>query len=409
SGLVPAPINDVGPIPPGTRGELVAFGRTRRELADQGIKRTGPVIADPCGPDFLCWWLSQTPDPGASLAGLCFHDSGGAVLADLPGAQGGPWLVGVNQSTSSDTCLPPSFNLATGLYSRREWLAEASGGDLGLPPGTPAGEGCGDLAAVGGAASRIRGATGPLSDDRREAGFYVDVPPGTGVLRVTLTATGRVEPADNDFDLYLRRGAMPDPEDPDGPGAGVDCASTGPSGVEACEIRSPGPGAWYALVRWAKGDGRYQLVATQLDGEPPPEEPEPEEPEEPEEPAEPGAPGGPAEPPPPELPWLTAPGFPGFEAKVRIGAVAGASVTPCVSESLCVSGALPGRPEVFVKVVGPRPNGHLWVQVARFTPARVEIWLRRTATGRVNHYVLDPVGPASPGVPGLQDRLAFPE
>lgn len=113
-------------------------------------------------------------------------------------------------------------------------------------------------------------------------------------------------------------------------------------------------------------------------------------------------------PPPPDGPWLSAPGLPGFEAKVLIdGATQGARESDCVIETLCVSGALAGRPEIFVKVIGPRPNGFLWTQISRFTPAKVEVWLRKTSTSKINYYQLPPVGPEADDVSGLQDRGAF--
>lgn len=118
--------------------------------------------------------------------------------------------------------------------------------------------------------------------------------------------------------------------------------------------------------------------------------------------------GGGASPPPPSNDWLTSPELPGFEGQVRFrGERLGAAEPVCIAETLCVSGALPGRPEVFVKVIGPRPNGFLWVQVSRFTPSRVEIWLRRTAGGETCYYRLEAVGPSADDVSGLQDREAF--
>jgi pimeloyl-ACP methyl ester carboxylesterase len=116
--------------------------------------------------------------------------------------------------------------------------------------------------------------------------------------------------------------------------------------------------------------------------------------------------------PPAEYPWLTSPELAGFEAKVRITpqggeAVAGVAEPSCIVESLCVSGALPGRPEVFIKVIGPRPNGKLWTQISRFTPSAVEVWLRQIATDTTRYYRLEAVGPAGDDVSGLQDRGAF--
>jgi hypothetical protein len=113
-------------------------------------------------------------------------------------------------------------------------------------------------------------------------------------------------------------------------------------------------------------------------------------------------------PPPPAGPWLSAAGLPGFEAKVLInGATVGKSEPDCIVETLCVSGALAGRPEIFIKVIGPRPNGFLWAQISRFTPSKVEIWLRQKSTDKLNYYVLAAVPQSSDDISGFQDRLAF--
>lgn len=115
---------------------------------------------------------------------------------------------------------------------------------------------------------------------------------------------------------------------------------------------------------------------------------------------------------PPPGPWLTSAELPGFEAKVRITPpggepIEGAAEPECIVETLCVSGALAGRPEIFAKVIGPRPNGKLWTQIARFTPSKVEVWLRQIATQTVRYYDLERVGRTSDDVSGLQDREAF--
>jgi hypothetical protein len=114
--------------------------------------------------------------------------------------------------------------------------------------------------------------------------------------------------------------------------------------------------------------------------------------------------------PPPAGPWLSSAGLPGFETKVQItggSTIAGNLETDCIPETLCISGALAGRSEVFIKVIGPRPNGFLWAQLSRFTPAKLEIWLRQTGSGEINYYILDAVGNAVDDVSGLQDREAF--
>lgn len=110
--------------------------------------------------------------------------------------------------------------------------------------------------------------------------------------------------------------------------------------------------------------------------------------------------------------WLTTPEVPGFEFQVEIRPpggqpVQGASEANCIVETFCASGALPGRPEVFVKLIGPRPNGFLWVQISRFTPSEVHVMVRKTSTQAVQEYTLPAVGAASDDVSGLQDREAF--
>ena len=115
------------------------------------------------------------------------------------------------------------------------------------------------------------------------------------------------------------------------------------------------------------------------------------------------------DPPPPYGSWISSSGLPGFVAQVRITAGApplqGSKEGDCIAETICASGALPGRPEVFVKVIGPRPNGFYWVQLIRFTPSQVEVWLRQQSSQQVNYYVL---GPTTGSVlRGLEDREAF--
>ena len=108
--------------------------------------------------------------------------------------------------------------------------------------------------------------------------------------------------------------------------------------------------------------------------------------------------------------WLTTPEQPGFQFQVRItstSSVIGAAESDCIAETFCASGALAGRPEVFVKIIGPRPNGYLWVQISRFTPSEVEVWVQQLASGDVQYYDLPAVSPTADDVPGRQDRMAF--
>ncbi len=117
--------------------------------------------------------------------------------------------------------------------------------------------------------------------------------------------------------------------------------------------------------------------------------------------------GGP-DPLPPDGPWLTTTALPGFQFKSRIdNSRIATKVTDCVPETLCLAGAIPTRPEVFVRIIGPRPNGFLWPEVIRFTTSRVELWVQKTSGGTINYYNLEGVSPTSDVLNGLVDREGF--
>lgn len=116
-------------------------------------------------------------------------------------------------------------------------------------------------------------------------------------------------------------------------------------------------------------------------------------------------------PPPPAGDWLQSPAVPGFRFKVRITAAGEQQSvrleSDCIPETACVSGALPGRSELFVRVIGPRPNGKLWPVLVRFTTSRVEVWIEQLSSNDLQYYVLDEASPASSELTGLFDRDGF--
>jgi hypothetical protein len=119
-----------------------------------------------------------------------------------------------------------------------------------------------------------------------------------------------------------------------------------------------------------------------------------------------------AGPEPPEGAWLVSPEVPGFQFKVRITSGPGQTVptrqeTPCIAETLCVSGAVPGRTELLLRVVGPRPNGYLWPILTRLSPSQIEVWIEQRSTGLINYYVLPGSRPGDDTLPGLFDRHGF--
>lgn len=125
-----------------------------------------------------------------------------------------------------------------------------------------------------------------------------------------------------------------------------------------------------------------------------------------------GTPGGTTSfeslPEPPAGAWLTTSQLPGYQFKVRIsGSLTGSQVTPCVPETLCVSGAVAGRTEVFVRIVGPKPNGFLWPNIIKFNTSQVEVWIEQLSTGQRNFYLLPASAADSGDLPGLFDKNGF--
>ncbi len=117
------------------------------------------------------------------------------------------------------------------------------------------------------------------------------------------------------------------------------------------------------------------------------------------------------EPAPPPGSWLEDPAVSDFRFKVRIatpgGPLAGAREPGCIPETLCVSGAVPGRSEVFLRVVGPKLNGYLWPTMVKFTTSQVEVWIEQLSRGLVKHYLLHGAQPGLDVLPGRFDRFGF--
>ena len=110
-------------------------------------------------------------------------------------------------------------------------------------------------------------------------------------------------------------------------------------------------------------------------------------------------------------PWITSPEYPDFRFRVTITAgdkvFPGAPEASCQPDTVCVSGALRGRSEVFLRILGPRPNGYLWPTIVRFTPSAVEVEVEQLSRGVRRVYSLPEVPAGVDELSGLQDRLGF--
>lgn len=114
---------------------------------------------------------------------------------------------------------------------------------------------------------------------------------------------------------------------------------------------------------------------------------------------------------PPSSTWLATPALPGFQFQVRVKS--GGTVVPvreetdCVAQTLCLSAAVPGRSELFLRIVGPKPNGYLWPNIVKFSTSQVEVWVKQLSSGEVQYYQLPQVTADSGELPGMFDRLGF--
>ncbi len=79
----------------------------------------------------------------------------------------------------------------------------------------------------------------------------------------------------------------------------------------------------------------------------------------------------------------------------------------CLPETACFSAAVPGRSELFVRIVGPKPNGYLWPHLVRFSTSTLDVWIEQLSSGARRHYRLDGVPRGSSALHGLFDRRGF--
>ena len=111
---------------------------------------------------------------------------------------------------------------------------------------------------------------------------------------------------------------------------------------------------------------------------------------------------------PPATPAITSSQLPNFRFWVRISDTRiGTPVADCLAETVCVAGAIPTRAEVFVRIVGPKPNGRLWPNIVKFNTTKTEVWIQQITTGATRYYKLPALAPDSETLPGLVDKTGF--
>jgi ELWxxDGT repeat protein len=108
--------------------------------------------------------------------------------------------------------------------------------------------------------------------------------------------------------------------------------------------------------------------------------------------------------------WIEYKAAPGFRVQARLTSDGTSRILrrePCVAETFCLSGAVPGLTELLVRVTGPKPNKYYWSSLARFAPATLEVWVQQRKTGKVSYYRLDAPPAGSSDLDGYVDRQAF--
>lgn len=114
------------------------------------------------------------------------------------------------------------------------------------------------------------------------------------------------------------------------------------------------------------------------------------------------------DPPPPLVAPLLSSQYSNFRFWVRISDTRiGTPTDACLPETLCVAGAIPTRAEVFVRIVGPKPDGHLWPNVVKFNTTKTEVWIQQISTDRTKYYLLPALAQDSATLPGLVDKEGF--
>lgn len=105
---------------------------------------------------------------------------------------------------------------------------------------------------------------------------------------------------------------------------------------------------------------------------------------------------------------IISPEYPNFRFWVRISDVRlGKEVVDCLSETVCVAGAIPTRAEILIRIVGPKANGYLWPNIVKFNTTKTEVWIQQISTGRTKYYSLPALAQDSTTLPGLVDRTGF--
>lgn len=246
AGVEPSPLNGGAKPGVGTPALLAGFGTTPTTPA--GIKRFGLTRLTPCqdsNPLGLCYLFVAPLGPPGEDSTACPGDSGGPMFIETANDLLLAGVTSGGQGPGSADCTAPVEGVYSDVFTDRAWIQAQAGGDLGQAA-------CGGLPNAGSATAPFASALGDLSASQTTRELTFEVAPGTQALRFTLNGEND---ADNDFDLFAKRGAPASP-------ASFDCSGESPSALETCVINNPSPGTWHLTARRFSGAGLFQLTAT---------------------------------------------------------------------------------------------------------------------------------------------------
>ena len=250
NGIPPARVNILGPVPIGSRGTIVGFGRTESGVNDSGVKRRGRITTVPCTDPYdgklkdglVCWQFEGPIGPAGDDSDIRPGDSGGPLFVEF-GPE--PRVAGV----TSGRLLEATGSFDADVYTYRAWISQQAGlAELNQT-------GCGSLPQIGEAGARSVSFSGDVSGIAEDT-YSVEIPPDTVEVRFALNGEDNVRGSNlsNQFGVVVNFGIPPTDRD-------YDCfdAPGGPYGF--CAFINPTPGRWYVAVP-AAGLGAYQLTVT---------------------------------------------------------------------------------------------------------------------------------------------------
>lgn len=247
-GLVPTALR-TEPVPNGSVGDIVGFGRAGGADTSYGIKRAGKVRTAPCNrpeTSLLCWNYDDNVGAAGLDSNTCNIDSGGPLYVQPGGSDAPLLLAGITSGGSRRNCLQGDHSYDVDVRQFAQWIETTAGEGLGAALATDT------LPAWGSDEVSVLATEIVFDAALRERRYAVPVPPGTLLLRVAMNGQDEFP---RDFDLFVAAGRDATPTD-------NDCAQDGSGQYAFCAFEAPVAGNWSILVRAKAGSGLAQLTAT---------------------------------------------------------------------------------------------------------------------------------------------------